>query len=173
MSTSANFPGGRISVEVRIRTDIHPTIVGVPNDARVRVVRRIVVGIGRRETQTYACYERKAKAPPPKPCSDRSGAKAWSDRGGAKGRTDGRATKAGDNGGATKTWADGRHADAAATDGSTSEAAADGSTSEATPNGSTSEAATDSSTPEATAAKSAPAEATTLSKSPVREHRRQ
>src|SRR5436190_12374805 len=76
MSTSANFPGGRISVEVRIRTDIHPTIVGVPNDARVRVVRRIVVGIGRRETQTYACYERKAKAPPPKPCSDRSGAKA-------------------------------------------------------------------------------------------------
>src|SRR5439155_17675593 len=96
------FPGGRISVEVRIRTDIHPTIVGVPHDARIRVVRRIVVGIGRRETQTYACYERKAKAPPPKPCSDRSGAKAWSDRGGAKGRADGRATKAGDNGGATK-----------------------------------------------------------------------
>ena len=106
MSTSANFPGGRISVEVRIRTDIHPTIVGVPNDARVRVVRRIVVGIGRRETQTYACYERKAKAPAPKAGSDRGGAKAWSDRGGAKGWSDGRATKAWSDRGATKSWAD-------------------------------------------------------------------
>src|SRR5437773_967530 len=164
MSTSANFPGGRISVEVRIRTDIHPTIVGVPHDARVRVVPRIVVGIGRRETQTYACYERKAKAPAPKPWSDRSGAKAWSDRGGANGRANGRATK---------TWADGRHADAAATDVRTSEAATDSSTSEASADGSTSEAATDSSTPEVTAAKSAPAKATTLSKSPVRKYRRQ
>jgi hypothetical protein len=77
---------GRISVVVGIRTDIHPTIVGVQNDAGVRVIRRIVVGIARRETQTHACYERipKAKASAPKAWCERGGAKAWSKRGSAE-----------------------------------------------------------------------------------------
>jgi hypothetical protein len=50
-----NPPSRRISVVVGIRTDIHPTIVGVQNDAGVRVIGRIVVGIARRETETHAC----------------------------------------------------------------------------------------------------------------------
>ena len=38
----------KLSVVWVVRADIHPTIVGIPNNARVRVVRRIVVWIGRR-----------------------------------------------------------------------------------------------------------------------------
>jgi hypothetical protein len=66
--------------------------------------------------------------------------------------------------------ADGR-APKATTDGRAPEATADGSTAEATTDGRAPEAAADGSTAEATAAKSTPAEATTLSKSPIREHR--
>jgi hypothetical protein len=78
--------GWRISVVVGIRTDIHPSIVGVENDAGVRVIPRIVVGIARRETQTHACYEwiPKAKASAPEAWRKRGGAKAWSERGGAE-----------------------------------------------------------------------------------------
>src|SRR5262249_28662290 len=83
---------------------------------------------------------------------------------------DGGAPEATADGSTAEAAADGRAPEATA-DGSTAEAAADGRAPEATADGSTAEATTDGRAPEAAAAKSTPAEATTLSKSPIREHR--
>src|SRR6516225_7681034 len=176
------------SVVVRVvRADVHP-FIAVPNYARVRVVSGIVVGISRRETQTCACYERHkattSKAGHTNTPADGGGANPWGYRGRAearanRGRADPNTPKATTDGCAPEATADGSTAEAAAdgrapeatADGSTAEAAADGSTPEAAADGRAPEATADGSTAEATPAKSTPAEATTLSKSPIREHR--
>src|SRR6516225_1303119 len=158
------------SVVVRVvRADVHP-FIAVPNYARVRVVSGIVVGISRRETQTCACYERHkattSKAGHTNTPADGGGANPW----GYRGRAEAGTNRACAESRANRSRAEPNTSEATA-DGSTSEATTDGSTSEATADGSTSEATANGGTPEATAAKSTPAEATTLSKSPIREHR--
>src|SRR6516164_3260913 len=194
-------PGGHNnslkSVVVRVvRADVHP-LIAVPNYAGVRVVSGIVVGISRRETQTCACYERHkattSKAGHTKTPADGGGANPWGYRGRAepgtnracaeprpnrgraepwanRGRADPNTPKATTDGRAPEATTDGR-APKATTNGRAPEATANGRAPEATADGSTPEATADGSTPEATAAKSTPAEATTLSKSPLREHR--
>src|SRR6516225_418882 len=167
-------PGGHNnslkSIVVRVvRADVHP-LIAVPNYAGVRVISGIVVGIGRRETQTCACYERHkaptSKAGHTKTPADGGGANPW----GYRGRAEAGTNRACAESRANRSRAEPNTSEATA-DGSTSEATTDGSTSEATADGSTSEATANGGTPEATAAKSTPAEATTLSKSPIREHR--
>jgi hypothetical protein len=167
------------SVVVRVVwADVQP-LIAVPSYAGVRVVSGIVVGISRRETQTCACYERDkaptSKASHTKPPPDGGGANPWSYRGRAEPGTNSTCAEPRTNRGRAEPWANRGRADPntpkATTDGSASEAMADGSAPEATADGSAPEATADGSTPEATAAKSTPAEATTLSKSPIREHR--
>ena len=173
-------PGGHNnslkSIVVRVvRADVHP-LIAVPNYAGVRVISGIVVGISRRETQTCACYERHkaptSKAGHTKTPADGGGANPWGYRGRAEAGTnracpESRANRSRAEAGTNRACAESR----SRAEPNTSEATADGSTSEATADGSTSEATANGGTPEATAAKSTPAEATTLSKSPIREHR--
>src|SRR5215471_4331239 len=185
------------SVVVRgVRADVHP-LIAVPHYAGVRVVSGIVVGISRRETQTCACYERHkattSKAGHTKTPADGGGANPWGNRGRAepganracaeprakRGRAEPATKRA-----CEKPRANRGRAEPGTQRGSAEPRANRGRAEPGTNRGraepwanrgradpNTPEATTDGRAPEATAAKSTPAEATTLSKSPLREHR--
>src|SRR5262245_23531595 len=176
------------SVVVRVvRADVQP-LIAVPNYAGVRVVSGIVVGISRRETQTCTCYERHkattSKAGHTKTTADGGGANPWGYRGRAEPGTNRACAEPWANRGRAQPWANRGRADSntpkattdgraakATTDGRAPKATTDGRAPEATTDGRAPEATADGSTAEATAPQSTPAEATTLSKSSIREHR--
>src|SRR5215471_17543377 len=113
-----------------------------------------------------ACAEPRANRGRAEPGTDGACAEPRANRARADPGTNRGRAEPGTNRGRAEPWANRGRADP-----NTPEATTDGRAPEATTDGRAPEATADGSTPEATAAKSTPAEATTLSKSPLREHR--